>query len=316
MGVGLLAAPLAAEAQQAGKVYKIGLLHVGLDHVPPSLDGLRDGLKALGYVAEKNLRLDWRNVANEGAARDTARQFVGENVDLIVAFESQAVRAAKAATAEIPIVFLHVTDPVTEGFVRSLAYPGGNLTGSAEYFAELVPKRLELLKELVPHAERMLVLIGTDDPAAPLMRAEVRKASATLGLELTEREVRTQADVERVFGSLKRGEVDAVFLATLNLYTNFPSLIVRLTTHMRLPIVFHRKEWVVRGALLSYGVNFRAQGEEAARYVDKILKGSKPADLPVEQPTNLELIINLKTAKAIGLTIPQSVLLRANQVIE
>ena len=309
-------APAVGEAEQAGKVFKVGLFHVGLDHVPPSLDGLRDGLKALGYVDGKNIRLDWRNLADEAAARETARQFVRERVDLIVAFESQTVRAAKAATTEIPIVFLHVTDPVTEGFVHSLSHPGGNLTGSAEFFAELAPKRLELLKELVPHLRRLLTLVGTDDAAATVMRAEVRKTSATLGIESIEREVRTQADVERVFGSLKPGEVDAVFMATLNLYTNFPSLIVRLTSQMRLPIVFHRKEWVVRGALLSYGVNFRAQGEEAARYVDKIFKGSKPADLPIEQPTKLELVINLKAAKALGLAIPQSLLLRDDQIVQ
>ena len=168
----------------------------------------------------------------------------------------------------------------------------------------------------MPHLRRLLTLVGTDDAAATVMRAEVRKTSATLGIESIEREVRTQADVERVFGSLKPGEVDAVFMATLNLYTNFPSLIVRLTSQMRLPIVFHRKEWVVRGALLSYGVNFRAQGEEAARYVDKIFKGSKPADLPIEQPTKLELVINLKAAKALGLAIPQSLLLRADQIVQ
>jgi len=314
--LGTLSAPIAAEAQQAGKIWRIGLFHVGLDHVPPSLDGLREGLKTLGYEAGKNLRLDWQNLANEAAARETAGQFVRDRVDLIVAFESQTVRAAKGATAEIPIIFLHVTDPVAEGFVKSLSHPGGNLTGVAEFFAELAPKRLQLLKELMPQLRRLLVLIGSDDPVSPMMRAEVRRASATLGLELTEREVRTAADVERVFGSIKSGEVGAVFLATSNLYTNFPSLIVQLALQKGLAVAFHRKEWVMRGALFSYGVNFRTQGETAARYVDKILKGAKPADLPIEQPTKLELVINLKTAKALGLTIPPSLLARADQVIQ
>lgn len=312
----LLAAALVAEAQPAEKMWRIGLFHVGLDHVPPSLEGLREGLRALGYEEGKNLRLDWRNLPDEAAARETARQFVRDRVDLIVAFESQTVRAAKAATTEIPVVFLHVTDPVAEGFVQSLSHPGGNLTGSAEFFAELMPKRIELLKELVPQLRRVLVLIGPEDPASAMMRDEVRKASAKLGLELTEHEVRTQADLERVFGSLKNGQVDGVVLATSNLYTNFPSLIVRRTLQRRLPVAFHRKEWVVQGALLSYGVNFRAQGEGAAHYVDRLLKGARPSDLPVERPTKFELVVNMKTAKAFGLAIPPSLLLRADQVIE
>ncbi len=311
-----VAVPLVAQAQQPGKVWRIGLFHVGLDHVPPSLEGLRQGLRALGYEEGKNLRLDWRNLPDEAAAREAARLFVHDRVDLIVAFESQTVRAAKAATAEIPVVFLHVTDPVAEGFVQSLSHPGGNLTGFAELFAELAPKRLELLKELVPQLRRLLVLMGPDDPAVALMRDEVRKASTKLGLEVMEREVRTQADLERVFRFIKDGEVDGVFLGTSKLSTNYPSLIVRLTLQRRLPVVFHRKEWVARGALLSYGVNLRAQGEEAARYVDRLLKGARSSDLPVEQPTEFELVINLKTAKALGLTIPQSLLLRADEVIQ
>src|SRR5262245_13968607 len=314
--LGLITTAFASSAQQTDRVRRLGLLHVGLDHVPPSLVGLREGLKALGYEDGKNVRLDWRNLADEAAARETARQFASERVDVIVAFESQSVRAAKAATTEVPIVFLHVTDPVAEGFVKSLSHPGGNLTGFAEFFSELMPKRLELLKDMIPQLRRLLVLVGPEDPEAPMMRAEVRKAAATLGITLLERDVRTAADVERVFGSLKREEVDGVVLATSNLYTNFPSLIVRLTSEKRLPVVFHRKEWVEQGSLMSYGVNFRVLGEEAARYVDKILRGARPDDLPVERPTKLELVVNLKTARALGLTVPQSLLLRADQTIE
>jgi len=316
LALSLSVAPLATEGQQAGKVWRIGLFHVGLDHVPPSLDGLREGLKALGYEDGKNLRLDWRNLPDEAAARETARQFVRDRVDLIVAFESQTVRAAKAATTDIPVVFVHVTDPVAEGFIKSLSHPGGNMTGFTEFLAALAPKRLELLKELMPRMQRLLVLIGPDDPAAVLMRAELQQAGVKLGLELTEREARTQADVERVFQSIKTGQVEAVCLGTSNLYTNFPSLIVRLTLQKRLPVVFHRKEWVMQGAVLSYGVDFRSQGQAAARYVTKILAGTKPADLPVEQPTKFEMAVNLKTARAFGLTIPQTLLLQADKVID
>jgi putative ABC transport system substrate-binding protein len=325
----LLAAPRGAEAQPAGRVYRVGLFHVGLDHVPPSLEGLREGLKALGYdvgpapmpmvstVAEgKNIRLDWRNLPDEAAARETAKAFVRDRVDLIVAFESQCVRAAKAATSEIPIVFLHVTDPVAEGFAKSLAHPGGNLTGFGEFFADVLGKRVELLKELVPRLRSLLVLIDPEDRALPQQLTEVRKAANTLKLGLVEREVTRQSDVEQVFGSLKPGEVQGVFVASSSLVTKFPSLVLRLAAERRLPMPSHRKEWVEKGALFSYGPNFHAVGQNAATYVDKLLRGARPADLPVEQVTRLELVVNLKTAKALGLTIPPSVLARADEIIE
>jgi putative ABC transport system substrate-binding protein len=219
----VLAAPFAAGAQQAGKIYRIGLFHVGLDHVPPSFDGLREGLKILGYdsgivpvsmvssvMEGKNIRLDWRNLPNEAAAHETAREFVRQRVDLIVAFENQTARAVKAATSAIPVVFLHVTDPVADGFVRSLAHPGGNLTGMSGY-RDLTPKQLELFKELAPRLLRVLVLIDPDDPVVPRLIDEARHAAAPLRLQLLEREARTQADLEQVFGSLKRGAVEAVF---------------------------------------------------------------------------------------------------------
>jgi putative ABC transport system substrate-binding protein len=289
---------------------------VGLDHVPPSLDGLREGLKALGYQEGKNIRLDWRNLPDEDAARVTAREFVRDRVDLIVAFESQTVRAAKTATPNIPIVFLHVTDPVDEGFVKSLAHPGGNLTGLGDFFGDLQGKRMELLKEVVPRLRRLLVLIDPTDPASSEVMAEVRRAGAALKVQLVERKATEHADVEQVFRSIRRGEVEGVLIASSSLVTKAPSLILRLASERHLPVPFHRKEWVAQGALFSYGPNFHAQGSTAAQYVDKLLKGAKPADLPVQQVTRLELAINLKTAKALGLTIPQSVLVRADQVTQ
>jgi putative ABC transport system substrate-binding protein len=312
---GLLAMPLAAAAQPAGKVWRIGLFHVGLDHIPPSLDGLRDGLTARGYYEGRNVRLDFRNLADEEAARVTAREFVRENVDLIVAFEPQTVRAAKAATSTIPIVFLHVFDPVADGFVPSLAHPGGNLTGFAQ-FGDFAPKRLEILKTIAPATRRVLMLVAIDDPSAPESLATLRQAAATLKLGLLERPVRDESDIERVFASIKPGEVQAVFIAAETLTTKFPSLILRLATERKLPISMHRKDWVERGALFSYGADYPAMGRDAARLVDRILHGTRPADLPVEQPTKFELVINLKTAKALGLTIPPSLLLRADEVIQ
>jgi putative ABC transport system substrate-binding protein len=312
----ILAAPLAAEAQQPGKVWRIGLFHVGLDHVPPSLTPLREGLKALGYEEGKNLQLDWRNLPDEDAARETAKEFVRNRVDLIVAFENQTTRASKAATSGIPVVFLHVDDPVANGFVKSLARPGGNLTGFVTYTV-LLSKQVELFRELVPRLRRVLVLIDPEDPSTPRDLAEIRKAAGMLKLQLVEREAANRADIERVFTAVKRGDVDGVFVGSGRLRAKFSSLVIRLASEKRLPIPSHRKEWVEQGALFSYATDLASIGRTAAaQYVDKILKGAKPADLPVEQPTKFELVINLKTAKALGLKIPQSLLVRADEIIQ
>jgi putative tryptophan/tyrosine transport system substrate-binding protein len=304
-----------AEAQQPKKVWRIGLMHVGLDHVPPSLEPLREGLKVLRYEEDKNIRLDWRNLLDEAAATATAQEFVRDRVDLIVAWENQSVRAVKAATSEIPVVILHVTDPVAAGFVKSLSHPGGNLTGIVG-FRDLWGKQMELFKELVPRLHQVLTLIDPQDPATQRALAEVRDAAMILKLKLLEREVTTQTDIERLFGSVKRGDVDGIFIVSPNIQTNFSSLVIRLGSGKRLPVPSHRKEWVERGALFSYGPNYVAVGRAAAVYVDKILKGAKPADLPVEQASQIELVINLKTAKQIGLTIPPNVLARADKVIK
>jgi ABC-type uncharacterized transport system substrate-binding protein len=310
----LLAAPLAAEGQPAGRVWRIGLFHVGLDHVPPSLDGLREGLTALGYEEGKNIRFDWRNLADEDAARATAQAFVRDRVDLIVAFENQTVRAVKATTTEIPVVMLHVTAPVENGFIKSFAHPGGNITGFAG-LGENPSKEVELFKELVPRLKRLLVLFD-GDPASSRWLADVRKAATQLKLELVERQTAKRADIERVFAAIKPGDVDGVFISSPELRTRFLALVLELASNRRLPLQGHRREWVEQGALFSYNLDLRSVGKAAARYVDKILKGTRPADLPVEQSSQLQLIINLKTAKALGLTIPPSLLQRADQVIE
>ena len=314
--LGLLAAPLAAEAQQAGKVWRIGLFHVGLDHVPPSLDGLREGLKALGYEEGKNLQLDFRNVADETAARAVALELVKQRPDLIVAFENQTLRAPKAATGEIPVVFLHVTDPVGAGVVKSLAHPGGNMTGFIA-LGNAPTKEVELFKQLVPGLGRLLVLSDPDDPGVPEFRRQVRQVAAALKFQALERDARNQTDIERVFASVSRGTMDGVFIASLNLRVKFHSLILHLASARQLPVAGHRKEWVEQGALFSYAESIREVGRAAAAsYVDKIFKGARPGDLPVEAYERPELVINLKTANALGLTIPQSLLLRADLVIQ
>jgi putative ABC transport system substrate-binding protein len=316
--VGLALAPLAAvlgaAAQQGGKSWKIGILHLG-DHVPPALDTLRESLKSMGYEEGRNLRLEIRNLTEEPAAREAAAGFVRTRVDLIVAFGNPAIRVVRAATSEIPIVFVRATDPVADGFVRSLARPGGNLTGLSGGGVDVPAKQLEIFRELAPGLRRVLVLSDPNDPATPRILAEVQSAGATLKLGLVGREAQNVNDLERVFGSLASGEVDGMFVASPSLQIKFSEQLVRLAHAKRLPYLAHRKEWVERGALFSYAPDFRAAGTDAARFVDRILRGAKPADIPVEQPTRYELVINLKVAKALGVTIPQSVLVRADEVI-
>lgn len=315
MALAFLTTPLVAGAQGPAKVWRIGLFHVGLDHVPPSLEQLREGLKALGYEEGKNLRLDWRNLPDEDAARETAREFVRNRVDLIVAFENQTARAAKAATSEIPIVFMHVTNAVEDGFVKSYAHPGGNLTGFGGV-GDFPAKRMGLFKEMVPRLRRLLLLIDPEDPVTGRVLEEVRRAGALLKLRLVEREATDQGGIEGFFRSLPPRAADGVFVVSPNLYVKFSALMIRLASEKRLPMPSHRKEWVEKGALFSYAGDLASVGRLAAPYVDRILKGTRPADLPVQEAMRFELVINLRTAKALGLTIPRSVLFRADRVIQ
>jgi putative ABC transport system substrate-binding protein len=310
----LLISAQRAEAQQLKKVWRVGLFHVGLDHVPGSLQRLRDGLKALGYEEGKNILLDWRNLPDDDAAHKAAHEFVQSRVDLIVAFENQTIRAAKAATSEVPVVFLHASDPVADGFVKSLARPGGNMTGFVG-LREVPDKQMELFKEIVPRLQRILILVDPEDPAAERALAEARRISSRMKFQLLEHRVSDYADIERVFTPIKGREVDGVFILSPNLQQKSTSLTLHLATERRLPMAVHTKGWVEKGGLFSYGHDPSSVGRDAASYVDKILKGTKPADLPVEQPTKFELVINLKTANQIGLTIPANVLARADRVI-
>jgi putative tryptophan/tyrosine transport system substrate-binding protein len=310
----LLATVSSAHAQQTKKVWRIGLFHVGLDHVPPSLEPLRRELKRLGYEEGKNIQLDWRNLPDEAAADKTAKDFVQSRVDLIVAFENQTARATKAATSEIPVVLVHGEDAIAEGFGKSMSRPGGNMTGFLGV-GDVPGKRIELFKEIIPGLRRLLVLVDPKDPAAERSLADLRAAAKGLKLLLVERRATTQADVEQIFGSLKQGEVDGIFALSQSLNTRFPSLMVRLSSEKRLPFVGYRREWVEQGALFSYAHDLASVGPPAAQYIDRILKGAKPADLPFQEASRFDFVINLKTAKQIGLTIPPNVLARADKVI-
>jgi putative tryptophan/tyrosine transport system substrate-binding protein len=311
---GALAATHAA-AEQEARARRIALFHVGLDHVPPSLEPLRQELKTLGYVEGRNLILDWRNLPDEEAAREVAKEFVRNRSDLIVAFENHTIRAVKAATSEIPVVFVHATDPVESRFVKSMGRPGGNLTGFAGV-GDVPAKWLQLFREVIPGLRRILILFNPRDPVAPRYLGEYRKAAPTLKLRLVEREVADQTDIERVFASLKRGEVDGVLHGSPDVRARFSLLLTRLALDHRLAFQAHRKEWVEQGALFSYSPDLASVGTLAARYIDRIFKGAKPAGLPVQELLQYRFVINLKTAKTLGLTIPSSVLLRADEVIE
>jgi putative ABC transport system substrate-binding protein len=309
----MLAQSVTAEAQPATKVWRIGLSHVGLDHVPPSLPTLRDELKNLGYIEGKNIRLDWRNLPDEETANKTAKEFVQNRVDLIVAFESQTARAARAATSEIPVVVVHIMDPVAEGFGKAMSRPGGNMTGFYGV-GDIPAKRLELFKEVVPKLRRVAILIDPKDPATARYVADLRKAAKSLKLQLTEREVEIETDVTNFY--LRLTDVDGVMAASQTLNTKFPSLMIRLAAEKRLFFAGYRREWVEQGALFSYAHDLASVGPLAARYVDRIFKGAKPGELPFQEPSHFEFAVNLKTAKTLGLTIPPNVLARADRVIK
>jgi putative ABC transport system substrate-binding protein len=316
----LLAAPLAAEAQQAAKVARIGYLSTNLAASPNRPEAFRQGLRDLGYVEGRNLVIEYRYA--EGKVEQLpalAAELVALKVDVIVASGTLAALAAKQATSTLPIVFSPAGDPVGSGLVTSLARPGGNVTGLSAFAPELVGKRLELLKQAVPGVSRVAVLwqpgaFGERAEMDTLKRAEV--AARDLGVPLQFVEARGPADFDRAFSDMTRARAGALTVLASNMFNSERRRLVDLAAKNRLPALYSARELVDAGGLMSYGANLADLNRRAATYVDKILKGTKPADLPVEQPTKFELVINLKTAKALGLTIPQSVLARADEVIQ
>jgi putative ABC transport system substrate-binding protein len=269
----------------------------------------------MGYVDGKNLEFDWRNQRDAVAAAATIRAWVAAHIDVIVGFEDQCVRAAQAATKTIPIVFVQIYDPQRAGYIKTLARPGGNLTGPVANL-KLVDKRLALLKELDPKVRNILALFDDRDPYAAGELELARKAAADLGMKLVERSASTEADLRKLFVNLKRDEADAVMAASPDLQTNHPRLIIELSERARLPVVGHREAWVEWGALFSYSTDADTAGPVAARYIDKIFKGANPADLPVEELSRTVLAVNARSARELGITIPSSVRIRADRVIE
>jgi putative ABC transport system substrate-binding protein len=318
LGLGGAVVAGALSARGAEKVWHIGLFHVGLDHVPPSLAPLRAKLRELGYVEGRNLNFDWHNLPDEEHARQMARTFVVDGVDLIVAFEDQTARSAKAATSRVPVVFVHgYDDPIAAGYVQSLAHPGGNMTGVVSVL-DIVGKRLELFKQIVPGLARVIVLVDPVDPFTQGELATTREAAAKLGIELLEREARTPEEAERIFAALRPGEADGVLTASPNLQTNFMATIVRLSWAHHVPLAAHRREWLEpeNGALFSYASDLAPAGPVVASYIDEILKGTPPGDLPVRRLDNIRFVLNLKAARAFNIAVPEVMVARADEVIE
>ena len=314
------AAPFAAEAQQAAKIARIGYLATN----PATSQHLREaflqGMGDLGYVEGRNLVIEYRDAEGKVERLPAlAAELVALKVDVIVASGTLAALAAKQATRTLPIVFSPAGDPVGSGLVTSLARPGGNVTGLSAFAPELVGKRLELLKQAVPGVSRVAVLwqpgaFGERVEMDTLKRVEV--AARDLGVPLQFVEARGPADFDRAFSDMTRARAGALTVLATNMFNSERRRLVELAAEKRLPALYSARELVDAGGLMSYGANLAELNRRAATYVDRILKGAKPADLPVEQPTKFELIINLKTANALGLTIPQSVLGRADEVIQ
>ena len=317
---GFLTAPLAAEAQQAGKVYRIGLIFFSSDPTSSVVRVFRDALRDLGYVEGQNLVLERRNFEGRvDRAPEVVAELVGLKVDVIVSANNVATRAAKEATTSIPIVMAANGTPVEQGLVTSLARPGGNVTGlTADAGPEIEGKQLALLKEIAPRISRVAWLGSRlawegDFPA----RKHPQAVARTLGMTLFHAETQIQpTDFTSAFAAVIRERADAIFVPGTPSNNNNRGTIIEFAAKNRLPASYLFREAVDDGGLMSYGPSQSDLWRRAAGYVDKILKGAKPANLPVEQPTKFELVINLKTAKALGLTIPPSLLARADEVIK
>jgi putative ABC transport system substrate-binding protein len=314
----LLAATLAAEAQPAAKLPRVGYLSPWSAATDPfRVDAFRDALREQGYVDGTNVVVVPR-FADEDYQRlpVLAADLVKMNVEVIVALTTPVARVAQRATPTIPIVFTYVSDAVRTGLVASLARPGGNLTGYSDITADLVQKRLGLLKEVLPRVTRVGVLKNPGNPGIEIVWSELESAARQLGLELYGRDVQKGDDLEGAFSVFAKARVGCVILVADSVFAGHRQAIARLATNRRLPLMGWTRAWSEAGAVLSYGANTTDVQRRVASYVARILKGAKPADLPVEEATRFTLVINLKTAKALGLTIPPSVLARADEVIE
>ena len=314
----LLVRAVPAYAQPATKIPRIGVLHPGTPaSAPQSVEAFRQGLREHGYEEGKNIVVERRYTESRPErVAEIAAEFVRLKVDVIVTSLDVATAAVKQQTQMIPIVMAISIDPVATGFVSSLAHPGGNVTGLSTMSPELAAKRLELLREAVPGLSRVAIMWNTNVPGNLLEYKQAGDAARSMRLQLQSAEVSSVDDFERAFSALKTGGAQALIVAGSGLTSTNARQIASLAMKHRLPSMVSSRDRVDAGGLIAYGPNLAEMWRRATTYVDKILKGAKPGDLPIEQPSKFELIINLKTARALGLTLPQSLLLRADEIIQ
>jgi putative tryptophan/tyrosine transport system substrate-binding protein len=309
----LLAAAQAAEAQQAGRAARIGVL---VNNDGPYAHAVEAGLRELGYVEGKNIVVDRRSAGGASARLPAlAAELVRRQPDVIVAPDPPSARAVRAATRTIPIVMRSSDDPVTSGLVESLARPGGNVTGVYSLYADLNPKRLELLKEALVHITRVAVLWDPTDASARRERPVLEQAARSLGLTLVSAEARAPDGLEPAMQAAMRERAEALITLRSPMLVIHRDRVVALAARHRLPAIYDEREFVEAGGLMAYGANLGDLYRHMATYVDRILKGARPADLPIERATTVELVINRQTAKALGLSMPAALLLRADRVV-
>jgi putative ABC transport system substrate-binding protein len=314
---GAAAWPIAARARQPAELVRIGYLGFGTASAwSTRVEAMRAGLRDLGYVEGKNIMIEFRWAETTDRLREFATELVGMNVDVIFATASTEVEVARQATKAIPIVFATHADPVGVGHVASLPRPGGNITGLTMVLTDLIAKQLEILKEVLPQATRIAVLWSPTMASHALAMHEVETASEKLKMQVHPVPVRTAGDFDRAFATMVRARVDCVLVVSSSLSRAERKLLADLTLKHRLPGMFGTKDNVEAGGLMSYAPDLHDLTRRAAIYIDKILKGARPADLPVEQASKYQLVINLKTARALGLELPPMLLARADEVIE
>jgi putative ABC transport system substrate-binding protein len=315
-GPAMVLIPGSACAQQPTSPRRIGVLFVAFSPESKEVQAFRQGLREAGYAEGRDVVIEWR-AANGDYARvpALAADLVQRKVDVIVADTTLATQAVKHATSTIPIVMALVADPVGSGLVASLAHPGGNITGLSIMLAELSAKRLQLLKEAIPRITRVAVLWNPATPYHPKAVDDLKAVAPSLGIELNFVGVRTPEQFDSAFSAVSRAHAQALYVLDAPLFFTHRTTLLKLASKARLSVISGERQYADEGGLMSYGANYSDQLHRSAGYVDKILKGAKPGDLPVEQPTKFELVVNLKTARALAITIPQSILLQADEAI-
>jgi len=310
----LVGAPLAADAQQVKRPFRVGVLHTGFFEEIPSVAGLKAGLKALGLEEGRDVTFDIRFTRGKlDDAQSVAASLVKTDPHLLVAQQEHAARALKAATLKVPVVFVEVGDPLAADLVASVPRPGGNVTGVSSLATELTPKRLEILKATFPGVRRVWAVYHADDLSSGAAARKAQEVAAVLKLEVVTQAVRTREELVSQLKTLRSGDG---LLSPPGLALNIPGVILDLELMSKWPALFYNTFWVQAGALVSYGSDPHAEGVQAARLVARILRGERPQDLPVEGANKIELAINLKTARSLGMTIPRDILVRADRVIE